>query len=104
MKIHRFLKGSFLVDEGAFKNWRIILFVVVLLLFMISSAHRADRKVMEIARLHAKMKVMKSLYIDSGTKLTQMKMESTVRAKVAKKGLYPSKKPPVEIRVVNKKN
>ncbi|MDA9111490.1 FtsL-like putative cell division protein [Flavicella sp.] len=102
MKIYSILKGSFLVDEGAFKNWKIILFVVVLLLFMISSAHSADRKVMQVARLNAQMKMMKSIYIDSGTQLTRMKMESSVRAKVKDKGLRFSAMPPVEITVITK--
>jgi replicative DNA helicase len=104
MKIYNILKGSFLVDEGAFKNWKIILFVVALLLFMISSAHSADRKVMQVARLNAQMKMMKSLYIDSGTQLTRMKMESSVRAKVKEKGLRFSAIPPVEITVITKAN
>ena len=43
--VYDFLRGSFLTDESAFKNWRIILFVVGLLLIMISSAHKADKKV-----------------------------------------------------------
>jgi len=102
MKIYDVLKGSFLVNEGAFKNWRIILFIVFLLLFMISSSHNADRKVMEIAKMNTQMKKMKSLYIDSGTLLTRMKMESSVREKVGQKGLKPSKIPPIKIKVISK--
>ena len=45
---------------------------------------------------------MKSLYIDSGTLLTRMKMESSVREKVAQKGLKPSKTPPIKIKVMSK--
>ena len=104
MKIYDILKGGFLVDDGAFKNWRIIVYVVFLLLFMISSSHNADRKVMEIARMNKQMKMMKSLYIDSGTSLTRMKMESSVREKVKEEGLSSSKTPPIKIKVTTKTN
>jgi len=45
------LKGKFLVDEDAFKNWRMIIFLSFLALIMIGSSHSADKKVHEIARL-----------------------------------------------------
>jgi replicative DNA helicase len=104
MKIYDVLKGGFLVDEGAFKNWRIILFIVFLLLFMISSSHSADRKVMEISRMNNEMKKLKSLYIDSGTYLTRMKMESSVREKLKERGLGSPKTPPIKIKVTTKTN
>jgi hypothetical protein len=104
MKIYNVLKGGFLVDEGAFKNWRIIVFVVLLLLFMISSSHNADRKVMEISRMNTQMKMLKSEYIDSGTYLTRMKMESSVREKLKERGLGSPKTPPTKIKVTIKTN
>ena len=104
MKIYAILKGGFLVDEGAFKNWRIILFVVFLLLFMISSSHNADRKVIEISQMNIQMKMLKSLYIDSGTYLTRMKMESSVRQKLKERGLGSPTTPPIKIKVTTKKD
>lgn len=104
MKIYNVLKGSFLVDEGAFKNWRIILFIVGLLLFMISSSHNADTKVMEISRMNTEMKILKALYIDSGTTLTRMKMESSVRRKLKERGLGAPTTPPTKIKVTTKSN
>jgi len=50
-RINNILKGKFLVDEEAFKNWRMIIFLSVLALIMIASSHRADEKVHEIASL-----------------------------------------------------
>lgn len=102
MKIYDVLKGGFLVDKGAFKNWRIILFVVVLLLFMISSSHSADKKVIRISEMTNKMKKLKSLYVDSGTYLTRMKMESSVRQKLKDRGLASSTTPPIKIIVTSK--
>ncbi len=104
MKIYDVLKGGFLVDEGAFKNWRIIVFIVFLLLFMISSSHNADWKVMEIAKMNSEMKKLKSLYIDSGTYLTRIKMESSVREKLKERGLASPKTPPTVITVISKIN
>ena len=49
--VYGFLRGSFLTDESAFKNWRIIIYVVGLLLIMISSSHKADKKVIKISEL-----------------------------------------------------
>lgn len=103
MKVYDVLKGGFLVDEGAFKNWGVILFVVVLLLGMISSSHNADRKVMEISKMNSEMKKLKSLYIDSGTYLTRMKMESSVREKLRERGLASPTIPPIKIKVTAKK-
>lgn len=102
MKIYDVLKGGFLVDDGSFKNWRIILFVVFLLLVMIASSHNADRKVMQIAQMNEQVKKMKALYVDSGTKLTRMKMESTIERKVSETGLKSLKTPPVKIIVTSK--
>ena len=50
--IYGFLRGSFLTDESAFKNWKIIIFVVLLLLIMISSSHNADKKLIKISELN----------------------------------------------------
>jgi hypothetical protein len=102
MNFYNILKGGFLVDEGAFKNWKFILFVVMLLLFMISSSHSADRKVMEVSRMNKEMKKLKSLYVDSGTYLTRMKMESSVREKLKERGLASPKTPPIKVKVTNK--
>ncbi|MEI6865678.1 FtsL-like putative cell division protein [Flavicella sp.] len=104
MKFYDVLKGGFLVNKGAFKNWRIILFVVSLLLFMISSSHSADRKVMEISRMNIEMRKLKALYIDSGTYLTRMKMESSVVKKLKERGLGSPTRPPIKIKVTVKTN
>jgi len=100
--VYDFLRGSFLTDESAFKNWRIIIFVVSLLLIMISSAHNADKKVMEIAKLNKEKRELRAEYVDTGTILMRMKMESSIREKVKKTGLKPAKTPPKKIKVIYK--
>ena len=92
--IYDFLRGSFLTDESAFKNWRIIIFIVALLLFMISSAHSADKKVIKIAELNKKKRELRAASLDTETILTRMEMESSIREQVKKRGLKPLENPP----------
>lgn len=101
-KVYGFLRGSFLTDESAFKNWRVIIFVVVLLLVMISSSHKADKKVIEISNLNKLKRELRAEYVDTGTILMRMKMESSIREKAKSRGLEPSKTPPKKIKVTYK--
>ncbi len=100
--VYDILRGSFLTDESAFKNWRIIIFVVILLLIMISSAHKADKKVIQISELNKKKRELRAEYVDTGTILMRMKMESNIRDKVKAIGLKPAKTPPKKIKAIYK--
>ncbi|WP_438972446.1 FtsL-like putative cell division protein [Polaribacter sp.] len=100
--IYDILKGSFLTDESAFNNWKIILFVVLLLLITITSAHNIDKKVIKISELNKKKRELRAEYVDTGTLLMRMKMESSIREKAIKRGLKPSKTPPKKIKVTYK--
>lgn len=101
--IYDVLKGKFLVSQDAFRNWRIILYVVGLLLFMISRSHTTDRKVLRIAELNKEIRELKAAYIDTRTKVMQLELESSIQKKVAERGLLPSKNPPQKIKVVKRK-
>jgi hypothetical protein len=100
--IYDFLRGSFLTDESAFKNWRIIIFVVALLLIMISSGHSAEKKVFKISELNKRKRELRAEYVDTGTVLMRMKMESNIREKAKARGLQPSESPPKKIKVIIK--
>jgi len=100
--VYGFLRGNFLTDESAFKNWRIIIFVVALFLIMISSAHSIDKKVIRIATLHKKQRELRAEYVDTGTTLMRMKMESSIRKRVKNTGLRPAKTPPKKIKIIYK--
>ena len=100
--IYDFLRGSFLTDDSAFRNWRIIIFVVVLLLVMISSAHNADKKVIQISKLNKEKRELRAEYVDTGTILMRMKMESNIREKAKSRGLKPLQTPPKKIKVTIK--
>ena len=57
--IQSILKGTFLVSDDSFKNWRFIIFLSALAIIMIASSHSADRKVHEIAKLNEEVKETK---------------------------------------------
>jgi hypothetical protein len=101
--IYDVLRGNFLIRENSFKNWRFILFIVVLMLLMIASAHSSDKKVMEIAALNKEIKELRSEFVDIRSISMKLKLESTVRKKVFEFGLLASETPPQVIRVTSKK-
>lgn len=100
--VYGVLKGRFLTDESAFKNWRMILFIVALLLILISNAHNADKKVLKITELNKLKRELRAEYIDTQTTLMRMKMESNIREKAKKMGLEPAQTPPTRIKVESK--
>ncbi len=87
--ISNVLKGKFLVSDDAFKNWRMIIYVVFLLLFMISRSHSTDKKVLKIAQLNSEIRELKAEFIDTRTKVMQLELESAVQKQVAARGLLP---------------
>ena len=93
------LKGKFLVNDDAFKNWRMILFISSLALMMIASSHSADKKVHKIARLNNEAKELRSAFVDGRKKLMELKKESKVELKMKEKGLSISQIPPTKIKV-----
>lgn len=97
--IYSILKGTFLVSDDSFKNWRLIIFISCLAIVMIASSHSADKKVYEIARLKNEVNEMRSEFIDSRSKLMRLKMESEVIKVMSKKGIAPSVIPPKKIKV-----
>ena len=99
-KFYNILKGKFLVDEDAQKNWGFILFLTVLALFMISSSHRIDRKVQKIAELNKNKRELRAQFVATKSELMKLKMESSISLKMEEIGLYASQTPPFKIKVV----
>ena len=95
--IYSVLRGTFLISDDSFKNWRLILFLSFLAVIMIASSHSADRKVHQIAQLNEEVKELRSLFVDGRSQLMRLKMESNVRSELATKGIVPSGKPPVKV-------
>lgn len=95
--IYSLLKGRFLIEEDAVGNWGFIIYLSILAMIMISSAHRADQKVVLISTLNKEVKSLRSEYVDVKSRLMMLKLESTVTPIMNKRGLSPSEDPPVKI-------
>lgn len=102
--IYDILKGKFLINEDAFKNWKFIIFLSILALIMISSAHSADRKVHKIAKINNEVKELRSEFVDTRSKLMKKRMESRVVSLAEKRGLKPSTNPPHKIIITKDEN
>ncbi|APY10205.1 S-adenosyl-methyltransferase [Seonamhaeicola sp. S2-3] len=102
--IYNILKGTFLVSDDSFKNWKFILFISFLSIIMIASSHSADKKVYEIARLKNEVKEIRSTFLEGRTKLMRLKMESNVIKIMKDKGIAPSVIPPKKIKVKSQNN
>ncbi len=101
--IYKILKGTFLVSDDSFKNWKFIIFFSALAIVMIASSHSADKKVYEIARLKNEVSEMRSAFIDGRSRLMKLKMESNIMEVMAVKGIMPSVIPPKKIKVTSQK-
>jgi hypothetical protein len=96
-KIYNILKGTFLVSDDSFKNWRVILFFSALALIMIASSHSADSKVHHIANLNQRNKALRSSYVQTRAQLMEFKMESVIRQRLAAKQIGPAQNPPIKL-------
>ena len=100
--IYSILKGTYLVNAGAYKKWRLILFCSSLALIMIASSHSADGKVHHIAKLQEDVKALRSEYVEKRAQLMGLKMESNLRDIMKDKDLFPSNTPPIKIVIASK--
>ncbi|MCH1453856.1 MAG: S-adenosyl-methyltransferase [Flavobacteriaceae bacterium] len=96
-KLLSILRMEFLVNDVAFKNWRMILFLSVLSLVMIASGHAADRKIFQIAQLNDDIKMLKSEFVEQRTALMNLKMETKIMKQLRPLGIGPAKTPPIKI-------
>ncbi len=97
--VYNILKAKFLVNEDATKNWRFILFIVVLAIVMIANTNRYEQKIFQIADLTDKVKELRSEFVDRRSELMKLKMESTVSEKMKYRGIISSPVPPQKIQV-----
>jgi type II secretory pathway component PulL len=97
--LYNILKGKFLVDEDAKKNWGFIIFLTFLALLMITSSHQIDTKVQKIATLNREKRQLYSQFVATRSDLMKLKMESSISKRLANNGLYVSQTPPQKIKV-----
>lgn len=80
------LKGTFLVQEGASKNWRFILFVFFLAGLMITASHQVDQKVVQIAQANKELQAIRSEFVSVREKAMHKRMETQLANALKTKG------------------
>ncbi|RPD91667.1 S-adenosyl-methyltransferase [Aureibaculum marinum] len=100
--LYNILKGKFLVDESASKNWYMLVFLAGLALVMIASSHAIDKKVQDIAILNKEMRERRDVFIATRSDLMKLKMESAIIKKLEEQGLFIPDNPPHKIVVKEK--
>ncbi len=102
-KVLHFLKGDFLLKSGSIKQWIFFAYIVLLVIFMITSGHRFDKKAIQVIDLSKRSKEMRALFIATRSEAVKLKLETTIKKRVEKRGLFPSEVPPYKIIVTNNK-
>ncbi|MFT5251485.1 MAG: hypothetical protein ACI87N_000467 [Flavobacteriales bacterium] len=97
--LYNILKARFLINDDAVKNWRFIVFVIILAIIMIANTQRYEQKVFKIAALTSQVKELRSQFVDRRSQLMKLRMESTVSEKMIEKEIFPSTVPPIKIKV-----
>ncbi len=97
--IYDILKARFLISDDAVKNWRFIVFLILLAILMIANTQNYEQKVFKIAALTNEVKELRSEFVDRRSQLMKLKMESTVSQKMEARQVFPANVPPVKIKV-----
>lgn len=100
--VYSLLKAKYLVDEGSMRNWRFIVFLVLIAILMIANTHRYEYKIFRIKELENEVKELRSEFVDRRSELMELKMESTIARKMEEKGIFPAHVPPKKIKVLKK--
>lgn len=99
--IYSILKARFLINEdaNAAKNWRFIVFLIVLAILMIANTQRFEQKVFRIIELNNEVKELRSEFVDRRSELMKLKMESTISKEMEEKQILPAAVPPTKIKI-----
>ena len=97
--VYDILKARFLIEDDSIKNWRFIVFLIVLAIIMIANTQSFEKKVYKINELTIQVKELRSEFVDRRSELMKLKMESTVSEKMIEKQIFPSTVPPTKIKV-----
>lgn len=97
--VYGILKARFLIEDDSIKNWRFIVFLIVLAIIMIANTQSSEKKVYKINELTNQVKELRSEFVDRRSELMKLKMESTVSEKMVEKQIFPSTVPPTKIKV-----
>lgn len=82
------------------RNWRFIIFLILIAILMIGNAHNYEQKIFRINELEHEVKELRSVFVDKRSELMELKMESTISRKMEEKQILPSQIPPRKIKVL----
>ncbi len=97
--VYGILKARFLIEDDSIKNWRFIVFLIVLAIIMIANTQNFEKKVFKIIEMTNEVKELRSEFVDRRSELMKLKMESTVAEKMESKQIFPSTVPPIKIKI-----
>lgn len=92
-----FVNIDFLAGKDSLKNWRVLLFVSVLLMLTIYSSHSADQKIFLITKLNKEVNTLNSVSVSTKLDLMNVKTESKVTSRLKDVGLSMSKYQPIKL-------
>lgn len=95
-----FINIDFLSGKDSRKNWKMLMFISVLIMITIYSSHSADQKVFKISELNKEVNNLNNISVSTKIDLMNVKMESKVTSKLNSQDLYPSNNPPVKIIII----
>jgi|TARA_B100000035_G_C20590968_1_gene375350 hypothetical protein len=96
-----FINIDFLSGKDSRKNWKMLMFISVLIMITIYSSHSADQKVFKISELSKEVNNLNNVSVSTKIDLMNVKMESKVTSKLNSQDLYPSNNPPVKIIIID---
>ena len=96
-----FINIDFLAGKDSRKNWRMLMFISVLIMITIYSSHSADQKVFKISELNKEVNNLNNVSVSTKIDLMNVKMESKVTSKLNSKGFITSNNQPVKIIIID---
>ena len=96
-----FINIDFLSGKDSRKNWKMLMFISVLIMITIYSSHSADQKVFKISELSKEVNNLNNVSVSTKIDLMNVKMESKVTSKLNSQDLYPSNNPPLKIIIID---
>ena len=96
-----FINIDFLAGKDTRKNWKMLMFISVLIMITIYSSHSADQKVFKISELNKEVNNLNNVSVSTKIDLMSVKMESKVTSKLNSQRFYPSDNPPVKIIIID---
>ena len=96
-----FLNIDYLAGKDSFKNWKMLLFISLLLMTSIYSSHSADQKIFFITELNKEVNSLNSISVSTKVDLMNVKIESKVISKLKDNGFKNSDNPPTKIIIID---